>query len=119
LFFPGGGNKAGPVHEMIKVGSRANLCSVTFQACVSAFFIIINIYSKAASRILKLLKINTSRKMVSWESLIRFTADDSAEYWAALALDDTPKVGLQMEGFDSIEDLEGDKGGKKVVVKQV
>jgi len=57
--------------------------------------------------------------MVSWESLIRFTADDSVEYWAALALDSAPKVGLQVEGFSSIEDLESDKGGKKVVVKQV
>lgn len=57
--------------------------------------------------------------MVSWDSLIRFAAEDSAEYWAALALDETPKVGLQVEGFASIEDLESDKGAKKVIVKKV
>lgn len=57
--------------------------------------------------------------MVSWESLIRFEAKDSAEYWAALAIDDVPKVGLEVEGFASINDLESDKGGKKVTVKKL
>lgn len=57
--------------------------------------------------------------MVSWDSLIRFTADDLAEYWAALALDQTPQAGLQVDGFASIEDLESDKGSKKVTVKKV
>lgn len=65
------------------------------------------------------LDINKHITMVSWDSLIRFTADDLAEYWAALALDQTPQAGLQVDGFASIEDLESDKGSKKVTVKKV
>ena len=57
--------------------------------------------------------------MVSWDSLIRFVAEDSAEYWASLAMAEFPTVGLQVEGFGSIEDLESDKGAKKVTVKKV
>ncbi len=57
--------------------------------------------------------------MVFWDSLIRFATEDSTEYWAALSIDKTPTVGLQVEGFASIEDLESDKGAKKVVVKRV
>lgn len=57
--------------------------------------------------------------MVSWDSLIRFATEDSTEYWAALSIDKTPTAGLLVEGFASIEDLESDKGAKKVVVKKV
>jgi len=57
--------------------------------------------------------------MVFWDSLIRFTADDATEYWAALALDTILDVGRQVDGFASIEDLESSNGPKRVAVEKV
>lgn len=103
--------------------SAAISSSVAFQVYLYTIYIShICLYSEAVRHIARqrnILEINIYSTMVSWDSLIRFAAEDSAEYWAALALDETPKVGLQVEGFASIEDLESDKGAKKVIVKKV
>jgi hypothetical protein len=58
--------------------------------------------------------------MALWDSLIRFIAsEDGANHWAALPLDIAPVVGLSVDGFSSVEDLEGGGVPKKVTVKKV
>ncbi|KAF8854799.1 2-hydroxyhepta-2,4-diene-1,7-dioate isomerase [Acephala macrosclerotiorum] len=58
--------------------------------------------------------------MASWDSLIRFVAsEDGSGYWAALPLDIAPVVGLSVDGFSSIKDLEGGGPPKKVTVKKL
>jgi hypothetical protein len=56
---------------------------------------------------------------VTWESLIRFAADDGSIYWAALPLDKAPSTGLSVEGYKSIEELESGGASVKAIVKSV
>ena len=57
--------------------------------------------------------------MVHWDSLIRFQATDGQEYWASIALEETPAAGLTVQGFPSIEALESDATSTSVTVEKV
>ena len=57
--------------------------------------------------------------ITTWESLIRFEAEDESIYWAALPLDTPPTVGLTVDGFTTIEELESGGTGIKTAVKTV
>jgi len=58
--------------------------------------------------------------MAIWDSLIRFRASDDREYWASLPLDTTPAIGLSVQGYQTIDDLEsGSVTGVDVTVAKV
>ena len=57
--------------------------------------------------------------MVQWQSLIKFDAEDGAEYWASIPLDTSPTLGLAVKGYSSIASLESDGKSTEVKVKNV
>ncbi|KAG7293463.1 hypothetical protein NEMBOFW57_003514 [Staphylotrichum longicolle] len=57
--------------------------------------------------------------MAPWDSLIRFSVADGAEYWAALPLETVPSPGLTVQGHSSIEELESGAAGVKVTVNKL
>ncbi|KAL2861192.1 fumarylacetoacetate hydrolase family protein [Aspergillus lucknowensis] len=57
--------------------------------------------------------------MTPWESLICFQATDQRVYWAPLALDEQPYVGLNVQAFASIEALEADEQRSEVTVEKL
>ena len=56
--------------------------------------------------------------MVSWDSIIRFEAGNGNVLFASLPLSTTPDVGLKVEGYTSIEDLEAGGPGKLEIVRK-
>lgn len=56
--------------------------------------------------------------MVDWESLIRFLGGDGREYWAAVPLNANPAIGLTVQGFSSVRELESGRTGVKVDVEK-
>nr|KMM70361.1 2-hydroxyhepta-2,4-diene-1,7-dioate isomerase [Coccidioides posadasii RMSCC 3488] len=57
--------------------------------------------------------------MVQWDSLIRFRATNGNEYWASIALEETPAAGLTVQGFSSIQALESDGQSTNVTVEKL
>jgi hypothetical protein len=57
--------------------------------------------------------------MASWDSLIRFSAAEGGDFWAALPLDAVPATGVTVQGFSTIEELESGAAGTTVTVSKV
>jgi hypothetical protein len=57
--------------------------------------------------------------MVTWDSIIRFEAEDGSILFAPLFLATYPEVGLKVEGYSTIEALEASGLGKISTVKKV
>jgi len=57
--------------------------------------------------------------MAPWESLIRFSATEGGVYWAALALNEQPKSGIVVKGYETVESLEESGPSREVTVGEL
>ena len=57
--------------------------------------------------------------MTNWDTLIRFSAAEGGDFWAALPLEAVPATGVAVQGFSTIEELESGAAGATVTVSKV